>query len=343
MKKSEREKVVSILIPAYNRPEYLRKTLQSIVELAYRPLEVVLSDDCSPRSLELVAKEFADFEDDLFAIKYYRQQSNLGVMDNFAFTLEQATGRYVVPFAHDNTFVDGEFISEAVEIMSRDPKCNFCVANAIYENTGKQMLKLPEDIDAKDSWVVLEGDKFIRLWRRGGLGWTQAVILDKHIAQSLGAFEEPFLVSETIAQKFNLAADNAFAYVFVLSSVGSVGLSGKVVCEIGTPDDSYSRSDPRWSKNSSKAKFVIFYNIYRANLKGEYARDVKEMARKQALQYIDNIADLKILQYYNYSRDVIFLVCHSLLRRPSVLMERARRRMKAFLGISKSAKISGSD
>lgn len=339
MKKREREEVVSILVPAYHKPEYLRKTLQSIVEQEYRPLEVVLSDDCSPLSLEPVVKEFADYEDDLFTIRYYRQQSNLGVMGNFTFTLEQATGRYVVPFAHDNKFIDGGFISEAVEIMERDPKCNLCVANAVYENTGKKMLKLPENIDAKDSWAVLEGDEFIRLWRKGGLGWTQAVILDKHLAQSLGAFEEPFLVNETIAQEFDLAADNAFAYVFVLSSVGSVGLSGKVVCEVGTPDDSYSRSDERWSKNSSKAKFVIFYNIYRANLKGEYARDVREMARKQALQYIDYIADLKILQYYNYSRDIILLICLSLLRRPSVLLGRARRRIKAFLGISKSAKI----
>lgn len=339
MKKSEREKVVSILVPAYNKPEYLRKTLQSIVEQAYRPLEVVLSDDCSPRSLELVAKEFANFEDDLFAIKYYRQQSNLGVMDNFTFTLEHATGRYVVPFAHDNTFVDGEFISEAVEVMARDPKCNLCVANAIYENTGKKMLKLPEDIDAKDSWVVLEGNKFIRLWRRGGLGWTQAVILDKDLARSLGAFEEPFLVNETIARKFDLAADNAFAYVFVLSSVGSVGLSGKVVCEVGTPEDSYSRSDKRWSKNGSKAKFVIFYNIYRANLKGEYSRDVKEMARKQAFQYIDYIINLKILHYYDYSLEIILLICLAVLRRPSFMYKRAKRRIKTFLKIWKSMEI----
>jgi glycosyltransferase involved in cell wall biosynthesis len=331
--------VVSILVPAYNKPEYLRKTLQSILEQEYRPIEVVLSDDCSPLSLEPVVKEFAAFEDDLFTIKYYRQQSNLGVMNNFTFTLEHAAGRYVVPFAHDNRFVDGRFIFEAVEIMERDPKCNLCVANAIYENTGKKMLKLSENMDARDSWVILEGDKFIRLWRRGGLGWTQAVILDKDLAQSLGAFEEPFLVNETIAQKFDLAADNAFAYVFVLSSVGSVGLSGKVACEVGTPEDSYSRSDARWSKNSSKAKFVIFYNIYRASLKGEYASDVKEMARKQALRYIDYITDLKILQYYNYSFDIIFLISHSLLRRPGVLLGRARRRIKVLLGLSKSAKI----
>jgi len=195
----------------------------------------------------------------------------------------------------------------------------------------------PEGMDAENSWVVLTGDKFIRLWRRGGLGWTQAVILDKDLARSLGAFEEPFLVNETVARKFDLAADNAFAYVFVLSSVGSVGLSGRKVCEVGTPDDSYSRSDEGWSKNSSKTKFVIFNNIYRANLQGEYARDVKEMARKQALRYIDYITDPKILQYYGYSLDIILLVCLSVSRRPSFLLERARRRIKTFLRTSKSA------
>ena len=43
-----KENLVSIVIPAYNQPDYLRRALQSAVEQLYRPLEVIVSDDCSP-------------------------------------------------------------------------------------------------------------------------------------------------------------------------------------------------------------------------------------------------------------------------------------------------------
>jgi glycosyltransferase involved in cell wall biosynthesis len=296
------KKTVSVIIPAYNNPEYTRKTLKSVVEQQYRPIEVILSDDHSPISLEMLAKEFEKFQNDQLKIKYYRQPSNLGMMDNFTFTVRQATGKYLVPLAHDNWFIDKGFISEAVTIMETNPNCNFSIGNAVYENTNLEMMTLPDNVKAKDGWEILEGDIFIRLWRSGGLGWTPAIVLDSQIAHSLGAFDEPFIVNRALAKKLNLADDNVFAFVFVLASTGSVALTGKATCEVGTPESAYSRSD-KWRKTRAKVKFILFYNIYKANLTGKSARVVKEMARKQAVEQAvkANIFDLKIMRHYNFS------------------------------------------
>lgn len=40
--------LLSVIIPAYNLPDCTRKTLQSLVEQEYHPIEVILSDDCLP-------------------------------------------------------------------------------------------------------------------------------------------------------------------------------------------------------------------------------------------------------------------------------------------------------
>ena len=334
------ENIVSILVPAYNQPEYTRKTLRSIVEQDYRPIEVILSDDCSPTTLEPIAREFGKFEDSQFTIRYFRQSSNLGVMQNFTFTVEQATGKYVVPFAHDNRFIDKNFLSEAVEMMEEHPECTMSVANAVYENTKVEMLSLPENMDAKDSWIVLEGDAFIRLWRKGGMGWTQALVLDSRRCRSLGVFNDPFLVSDPLARRLDLASDNAFAYVFILSSIGSVALTAKVVCEVGTPEDSYSRGNEKWRQVRSKVKFIIFYNIYRANLQGAHAQAVKKAAKKQALAYIDYILDPKIMRYYHYGIEIILLVCFSLLRRPWFLLRpRLKRAKRRIMGSPPKSKL----
>jgi len=294
---ADHKEIVSVVIPAYNNPEYTRKTIKSIVDQHYRPLEVVLSDDHSPNSLESLASEFEKFQDAHFKLRYIRQPSNLGMCDNFTFSVNQAKGKYLIPMPHDNWFTNKNFISEAVEIMEKNSECHMCVANAVYENTKKEMLNIPKHIKAKNGWEILEGDTFIRLWRTGGLGWTQAFVLDNQIAHSLGAFNEPFLVSGSLAKKLDLADDNVFAFVFVNASIGSVALTGKVVCEIGTPIDSYSRSDKKWRKTRAKVKFIVFYNIYKAPLNGKYAQAVSEMAKKQAFELIGKIFSFKIIRY----------------------------------------------
>ena len=42
-------------------------------------------------------------------------------MDNFRFTVDQARGKFLVPFAHDNRFIDRSFIAEAVRVMETQP------------------------------------------------------------------------------------------------------------------------------------------------------------------------------------------------------------------------------
>ncbi len=133
-----------------------------------------------------------------------------------------------------------------------------CLANAVFENSNFKMLTLPNNINAKDCWEILEGDFFIRLFRTGGLGWTQAFVRNTQIAHSLGAFEEPFLVSKSLAKKLNLADDTMWGFVFVLSSIGSVALTGKVVCVVGRPGDSYSQSNKKWLQTRTKVKFIVF-------------------------------------------------------------------------------------
>ncbi|HSV92820.1 MAG TPA: glycosyltransferase family 2 protein [Desulfobacterales bacterium] len=326
---SLRKDLVSIVIPAYNQPDYLRRALQSALEQRYRPLEVIVSDDSSPRPLEGVVREFAEAETEGFQIRFHRQAGNLGVMDNFRFTVGQARGKYLVPFAHDNWFTDPGFIADAVRVMESREGCHLCLANSVFENSDRRMLEFPDALSTEGDWTVLPGDEFIRLYRRGGLDWTQAIVLDHERALSLGAYDEPFMVNAPLARRLNSGEDNVCSYVFILSAVGSVAVSARCVCEIGTPAESYSRSDPSWIRTKKKVKFVVFYNLYRAKLTGPHASAVKRMAYRQALDYVDHMRDARILRYYGYDPGVLLLAALSLLRWPFI---RLRYLFKRALG-----------
>ena len=337
MEAASAPKIVSVVIPAYNNPQYTHNTLKSIVAQKYRPLEVILSDDHSPASLQQLATDFKKYETDHFRIKYIRQNTNMGMCDNFTFAVKQATGKYLIPLAHDNRIIYNNFITEAVEIMESNSECHMCVANSVYENTGKKMLDLSTISRTIDGWNILRGDQFIRKWRKGGMGWTQALIMNNQIAQSHGAFEDPFRVGGSLAKKLDIADDNLWAFVFVMSSTGSVALTDKVVCEVGTPKNSYSRSNLKWKKTRSKVKFIILYNIYKASLKGKYAPTVQKVARKQAFAYLDKIFSAKIMRYYNYSFDILLIMGLAFIKK--LLKMRRKRQKRAALSRAKGKSI----
>ncbi len=309
------ENMVSVVIPAYNQPTYLRRALTSALEQTYRPIEVIIADDCSPSSLETVIGDFRNLEDEHFKIRYFRQAQNLGVIENFHYGVAQAKGKYLVPLPHDNRFSDRGFFEESVKMMSRHSDCHLCYGNSRYENSHRMALSIPDVIKFCDGWSLLEGKDFIQLYRRGGMGWSQAMVLDHKMALTLNAFNEPYVISGALSRQLGIAQDDAFSYVFLLSGMGAVALCEKPVCEIGTPPESYSRSNRSWKETKGKVKFVIFYNTSRADLKGKYAFQVKKMAFKQALHYADCIFDSRIAGYYNWQFLIILLMGFSILKK----------------------------
>ena len=81
----------------------------------YRPLEVIVSDDCSPRPLEAVVREFAGVENR----PVYRSDSSARPAISASWTISGSPSgkpreKYLVPFAHDNRFIDRGFIADAV-------------------------------------------------------------------------------------------------------------------------------------------------------------------------------------------------------------------------------------
>ncbi len=309
------ENMLSVVIPAYNQPAYLRRALKSVLEQTYRPIEVIVADDCSPSSLESVIADFTHMEDKHVKIQYLRQTRNVGVIENFHSGVAKAIGKYLVPLPHDNRFTDRGFFAESINIMSSHPDCHLCYGNAHYENSQRMALNIPDRMEFRDGWSLLEGKDFIQLYRRGGMDWSQAMVLDHAKALALNAYSEPYVISGTLSRKLGIAQDDAFSYVFLLSGVGTVGLCKKPVCEIGTPPQSYSRSDQSWKATKRKVKFVIFYNISRADLKGKYAFHVKKMAFKQSLNYVECIFDSKIADYYHWHLGIVLLMGFSLLKK----------------------------
>jgi len=97
--------LVSIGIPTYNRSQgYLRQALESALAQRYEPLEIIVSDNCSPDQTEAYVRSIGDSR-----IRYFHQPVNLDPNDNFNFCLQQARGTYFL-LLHDDDLIDPTFV-----------------------------------------------------------------------------------------------------------------------------------------------------------------------------------------------------------------------------------------
>jgi glycosyltransferase involved in cell wall biosynthesis len=300
--------LVSVMIPAYNNPDYTRKTLQSVVEQEYRPIEVVFCDDCSPTPLEPIVEEFRCFEDNLFSIRFYRQESNLRA-GNTIFGFDQSTGKYFINMPHDDWFTDKRFLVEAIEIMENNPECYLCVANSEIEKTNGAVMinNLPSNIDAKDKWCILGGDTYINLLGTDKIPAWSGIVFNLQVARTIGAMHYPFNITESLCRDLDVMPDEGFAFQFLLSSIGSVAITEKVVSVRGMPEDSFSKN-PEWAKVVGQALFILYYNLYKAELPGKYAKAVRKRAKETIFHYPVERINLKILRHYDYSLEAIILM-----------------------------------
>lgn len=109
---------VSVLIPTYNRAEFLSLCIESALAQDYPNLEVIVSDNASDDNTgEMMQKKYgADSR-----VRYYRNETNLGVFPNWERLLyEYATGEYGKLLCDDDYLSDRQHLKKAVDLMQRN-------------------------------------------------------------------------------------------------------------------------------------------------------------------------------------------------------------------------------
>ena len=147
---NKKQRIVSIVIPVYNRGKFIEKTLASLVKVNYRPLEVVVVDDGSTdNSLDVVQKFKEDYENDDFLIKII-SQSNYGAPVARNVWLSESRGDYI-QFLDSDDFIHEDKIQLQIQLLENS-NADFCVSdftmrftqtgNVKYHSNQKKVLKI---------------------------------------------------------------------------------------------------------------------------------------------------------------------------------------------------------
>jgi len=107
---------ISIGLPVYNGERFLRTKLKSVLNQTHQNFELIISDNASTDSTELICKEYAQKDN---RIRYFRHSQNKGVTWNFNFVLEKANYNYFMWTAVDD-IIFPKFIEKNLKIFEQN-------------------------------------------------------------------------------------------------------------------------------------------------------------------------------------------------------------------------------
>ncbi len=111
----------SIGMPVFNGGAFVADALRSILSQSFTNFELLISDNHSTDSTELICRGFAERDP---RVTYFRQNRNIGVEANFQNVLSRARGDCFMWAAADDVW-SPEYLEQAVSALDANPDVGF--------------------------------------------------------------------------------------------------------------------------------------------------------------------------------------------------------------------------
>ena len=124
---------VSVIIPAFNKYNFTRKTIVSIINQTYKKIEIILIDDGSTDETYKLKYEFKNL------IKYYYTE-NKGASAARNLGIQKSTGDYLAFIDCDDIY-DEKKIETSIEILKDNPNYDFVYTDVYLINENDIKIK----------------------------------------------------------------------------------------------------------------------------------------------------------------------------------------------------------
>ncbi len=169
------EPILSVIIPVYNRENFLERCVKSVMASSLENIEIILIDDGSIDNSGLLCDKFADEDSRIFVI--HQQNTGVSVARNRG--LEKARGKYFA-FVDSDDYIESDMYEKMVAVMEENDADMVCCGfyREYEEENGRvekysykhvdtyvgavQALKLLLSVSASNSIALISANKIGR-------------------------------------------------------------------------------------------------------------------------------------------------------------------------------------
>lgn len=200
---------VSVIIPVYNKEEYLRECIESVVRQTYLPEEIILVDDCSTdNSVSIIKKMQKRYKEVI--IQLLELENNGGVSHARNMGMKAASCKYVTFLDADDFYWNKRKLENEYLLMlqKQDKEMPCCVYSKVMhlDESGQSLEKKKVRKAA-----YLQGDILVKL-----LTWVNFAtvprdyIVKKEEIMKIGGYDETRSQFEDLDVVYKLARKNQF-------------------------------------------------------------------------------------------------------------------------------------
>lgn len=147
---------VSVIIPTYNRPQLIRRAINSVLNQTYRNIEIIIIDGSPNDETEKVIQSYLTDS----RIRYFhkpdvhtntvKDRANIAKARNKAIKMSQ--GKYIAPLDDDDYWIDEQKLEKQVEFLEKHPDYTLCAGGVIgiYKENPKEISKINTLFPEKD-------------------------------------------------------------------------------------------------------------------------------------------------------------------------------------------------
>lgn len=192
----------SIIIPVYNKAEYIQKTLISVFEQKYQDFEIIIVDDGSTDESIQNVMQFNDKKIRVF------QQENNGVSSARNLGIKNANGKLIVFLDADDYWLSNH-LEELYHLYVDFPNCGMYCNLYTIKTTAKHFQNIRFRGIEKDFRGIVPN--YFYSSKPFRIAWTSALAVPKNIIHSFNGFNNQTIIGEDIELWTHIGIHNPVA------------------------------------------------------------------------------------------------------------------------------------
>lgn len=130
--------LVSVVMITYGHQDYIRQAIQGVfLQKTNFLVELIIANDASPDNTDEVVNQVIKKAPEHIIVKYTKHSSNLGMMLNHHWAINQAQGKYIAICDGDDYWIEETKLQSQFDFLEKNPDYSICCHNFKVLNEDK--------------------------------------------------------------------------------------------------------------------------------------------------------------------------------------------------------------
>ncbi len=252
MQISDYEKLVTVVMPAYNHERYILESLEGIANQTYKNIQWIIADDCSTDKTPIILKQ----NQQKYGYELILNPTNMGIAGSLTNMIKNfAKGDYVCICASDDVYMPNR-IEKLVAKLISNPSYGMCYSRSIFIDENSKEIRRDENPSYKSGYIF--GDLLCQKYHIGACNLMKKDIIEEMGYYPQGIIAEDYYMNCKIAEKYEIGFVDDYLMKYRLIPVGKkrdpwrLLLSHRQTLGSFSANKEYNDALHYWFYNSSK-------------------------------------------------------------------------------------------